>query len=110
MNHPHEEAEAVVDEFSLVETTVVLACLTAAACGSTLLAAAAWWPKSANLLFISVLVVCQLYLLAGFFMHLKFEKAWKYALCLPPCVLAFVFLAVVAPDVVAPVWAAGGWK
>lgn len=34
-----------------------------------------------------------------FFMHLKFEKAWKYILVVPPLILMIIMILALCPDI-----------
>ena len=50
-------------------------------------------------------------LVALYFMHLKFEKGWKYILCVPPLILFVIMLMALTPDIAkiwGGIWAAYG--
>ena len=49
--------------------------------------------------FILAVALCKASLVALFFMHLKFEGAWKYVLLVPPALLAMVLVLAIIPDV-----------
>lgn len=59
---------------------------------------AAWGPMT-NTLFVLMIAVCKATLVVGFFMHFRYEQAWKYFLTIPPCILAVVAVFALLPDV-----------
>lgn len=58
-----------------------------------------FWSPTTNGLFVLAVGVIKASFVVGIFMHLKYEKAWKYFLTIPPCILGVVIVLVLAPDV-----------
>ena len=85
-------------EFNLWAIGAYLLVLTAASFSTYFLEDALWWGRVTNTLFVLMISVCKASLVVGFFMHFKFEKAWKYVICIPPATLAVTFVFVLMPD------------
>lgn len=49
--------------------------------------------------FVMGVAVCKATLVAMYFMHLKFERAWKYLMLIPTMVLAVALVLALVPDV-----------
>ncbi len=52
-----------------------------------------------TVLLVMCIATAKTTLVAGFFMHVKFEGAWLYALTIPAVILAAVLVSALLPDV-----------
>lgn len=86
-----------------------LIALTIATSSTLILQRFSFWRPGTNMLFVLTVSVCKASLVIGFFMHFKFEKAWKYFLCIPPCLLAIVGVLALLPDVAFPWYQPMNW-
>jgi cytochrome c oxidase subunit 4 len=61
-------------------------------------------PFLANLAGLAAMATLYAFLVAWFFMHLKFEGRWIYLMIVPVCVLTVVVLAGLTPDIAYHQW------
>lgn len=87
-----------------------LVVLTIATSSTLILSRTGMWGPMTNILFTLMVSVCKATLVVGFFMHLKFEKSWKYALCVAPCVLAVIAVCALLPDIAYEVYPTRPWN
>jgi caa(3)-type oxidase subunit IV len=67
------------------------------------------WKPMTNILFVLTISTCKATLVVAFFMHYKYEKAWKYVVSIPACVVAIVAVCAMLPDVAIGVWDKAPW-
>jgi cytochrome c oxidase subunit IV len=60
-------------------------------------------------LIVLMIGVCKAALVVGFFMHFRYEKAWKYFLTVPPCILGVVAIFALLPDIAFGTYPAVTW-
>lgn len=96
----HEEHH----EIDLARIAGMLVILTIATSSTLLLQsfAAGIWSTGTNILFTLSVSICKASLVVGFFMHFKFERIWKFFVCIPPCILMFVLAFGLMPDIAQP--------
>ncbi|MBY0587542.1 cytochrome C oxidase subunit IV family protein [bacterium] len=70
--------------------------------------ASAWSPTT-NTIFILLVASAKALLVILFFMHWKYEKAWKYLLCVPTILLAIVAVLALLPDVAYETYEKTSW-
>ena len=58
-----------------------------------------FWNSATNTIFVLMVAFAKATLVVLFFMHLKFERAWKYMLTVPPILLGLALVSVLTPDV-----------
>lgn len=71
---------------------------------------AGYWTTTANSLFILLVATAKASLVLLFFMHFKYERAWKFALCIPPTILAILTVLALLPDIGFDTYPRAGWK
>ena len=69
-----------------------------------------FWNSMTNILFVLMISTCKASLVVAYFMHFKFEKGWKYCLCIPPMILFFVLVFSLLPDVAADTYQRVPWN
>lgn len=84
--------------------------LTIATSATLLLQQTQFWAPTTNALFVMMISVCKASFVVAFFMHFKYERAWKYVLCIPPLVLAVVIAFSLLPDVGFDTYERAAWK
>lgn len=95
----HDAAHEDHPHINIFEIGAYLAVLTLTSFITAQLTQRGFWGPVTNLLFVLMVAVCKSSLVVGFFMHLRFEKNWKYVLCVPPLVLGVAMVLVILPDV-----------
>lgn len=68
-----------------------------------------FWKPMTNILFVLMISFAKASFVVAFFMHFKFEKQWKYFLCIPPLVLAVVIACSLLPDIAFDSWERAAW-
>lgn len=68
------------------------------------------WTTTTNTMFILLVATAKASLVVLFFMHFKYERAWKFALCVPPTILAILTVLALLPDIGFDTWPHAGWK
>lgn len=84
--------------------------LTAATSATLWLQKTSFWAPTTNALFVFMISVCKASFVVAFFMHFKYERAWKYVLCIPPLVLAVVIVFSLLPDVGFDTYQRAAWN
>lgn len=98
--HEHEEHA----EMNLYVIGGYLLMLTIATSATLILQRSEYWGHMTNILFVLMVSTVKASLVVGFFMHLFFEKVWKYFLLVPPCILGFTLVFALLPDVAYKPW------
>ena len=93
---PHQENLWVIGGYLLV--------LTIATSATLILQQTNFWGHVTNILFVLMISVCKASLVVGFFMHFRYEKAWKFFLTIPCCTLALVLVMALLPDIAYGIW------
>ncbi|MFO0948749.1 MAG: cytochrome C oxidase subunit IV family protein [Planctomycetota bacterium] len=91
-------------EMSLLTIGGYLLALTIATSATLLVQGTGFWTVMTNILFVLMISTAKAALVVGFFMHLKFEKGWKYVVCVPPCILGVALIFALLPDVAFKCW------
>lgn len=99
--HGHEEPHA---EMNLWLIGGYLLALTVATSFTLILQRSDYWGPVTNILFVLMISTLKASLVVGFFMHLFYEKAWKFFLMIPPCILGVVLIFALLPDVAFKPW------
>lgn len=67
------------------------------------------WSPTTNTLFILLVATAKASLVILFFMHWKYEGAWKYVLCVPTVLLAVIAVLALMPDVALDTYQKASW-
>jgi caa(3)-type oxidase subunit IV len=67
------------------------------------------WSTQTNTIFILLVAAAKAMLVILFFMHWKYERAWKYLLCVPTILLAIVAVLALLPDVAFETYQKTSW-
>lgn len=67
------------------------------------------WGPMTNTLFVLMIAACKASLVVGFFMHFRYEKAWKFFLTIPPLILAVMGVCALLPDVAIGTYPLSHW-
>jgi caa(3)-type oxidase subunit IV len=107
----HESADEVAP-FRVGRIFVLLLALTLATFASLLIRSrlGGVWTPTANTIFILLVASAKALLVILFFMHWKYEKGWKYLLCVPTILLAIVAVLALLPDVAYETYAKTSWR
>jgi caa(3)-type oxidase subunit IV len=99
-------------EIDLWRVSGFLVMLTIATSSTVLLQGSPMWRGATNTLFVLTVSVCKASLIIGFFMHFKFERVWKYFVCIPPLILAVVLCFALLPDTaqIYDLYSRGAWN
>lgn len=68
------------------------------------------WGTATNMLFVLLVATCKASLVLGYFMHLRYEKMWKWFVTLPATILAVTILCALLPDIAYPVYQQIAWS
>ena len=106
-DHAHDEHP----EMNIAMIGGCLGALTLATFGSMFVAEVLpLWGHVTNALFVLAVAFCKATFVVGFFMHFNYEKNWKWALCIPPCVLAVAAVCAWMPDIAHHTYERVSWK
>lgn len=68
------------------------------------------WTTTTNTLFILLVATAKASLVVLFFMNWKYERAWKFALCIPPAILALLTVLALMPDIAFDTYPKASWN
>jgi caa(3)-type oxidase subunit IV len=107
MNHSAGSAAP----FSVARIFTLLVVLTLATFASLWIRAqfGSVWTTSMNTIFILLVASAKALLVILFFMHWRYERAWKYLLCVPTLLLAIVAVLALLPDVAFETYEKTSW-
>lgn len=101
---PHDSSHGESHDMNLLTIGGYLLALTIATSATLLVQGSGFWTVMTNILFVLMISTAKAALVVGFFMHLKFEKGWKYVVCVPPCILGVALIFALLPDVAFKCW------
>jgi cytochrome c oxidase subunit 4 len=67
------------------------------------------WSPTINTFFILLVASAKASLIVLFFMHWKYERAWKFVLCVPTILLAILAVLALMPDIAFDTYEKASW-
>ncbi len=67
------------------------------------------WSSTTNILFVLLVAMAKASLVILFFMHWKYERGWKFVLCIPTILLAVIAVLALLPDVAYESYEKSSW-
>lgn len=67
------------------------------------------WSHTTNVLFVLLVATAKASLVILFFMHWKYEKRWKFVLCIPTILLAIIAVIALLPDIAFESYERSSW-
>lgn len=110
---PHSEAVgAYKSPFSVGRIFLLLVLLTLATFASLFIAQrfSHVWSHTTNTMFILLVATAKASLVILFFMHWKYERSWKFVLCIPTVLIAIIAVLALMPDIAYETYEKASWK